>query len=102
MINDGTKEGKELQEYYNIQKYWILVNRAESYFGLGDFDLYRKNRDASNNVPFHQWQLESFTEQIGKLAAEMKKSGASPRTKMDFSRLITQTIILSHDQPSFG
>ncbi|SEG04935.1 hypothetical protein SAMN03080598_02320 [Algoriphagus boritolerans DSM 17298 = JCM 18970] len=75
LINDGTKEGKELQEYYNIQKYWILVNRAESYFGLGDFDLYRKNRDASNNVPFHQWQLESFTEQIGKLAAEMKKVG---------------------------
>lgn len=75
LINGGTKEGKELQEYYNIQKYWILANRAESYFGLGDFDSYRKNREASNNVPFHQWQLESFTEQIGKLAAEMKKVG---------------------------
>ena len=75
LINDGTKDGKELQEYYNTQKYWILVNRAESYFGLGEFDSYRKSLEESNNVPFHQWQLKSFTEQISKLAAKMKKVG---------------------------
>lgn len=75
LINDGTKEGQELQEYYNVQKYWILVNQAESWFGLGDFDSYQKKLDESNKVPFHQWQVESFTEQIGKLGAELKKVG---------------------------
>ncbi len=75
LINDGTKEGQELQEYYNVQKYWILVNQAESSYGLGDFDTYKKKLEESNNVPFHQWQLESFTEQIGKLASELKKVG---------------------------
>ncbi|OOG77238.1 tetratricopeptide repeat-containing protein [Algoriphagus sp. A40] len=75
LINDGTKDGQELQEYYNSQKYWILVNRAEANFGLGDFDSYRKSLEESKNTPFHPWQLESFTEQIGKLEAEMKKVG---------------------------
>lgn len=75
LINDGSKEGKELQEYYNTQKYWILVNRAEASFGLGDFDTYHKSLEESNKVPFHQWQLESFTEQMGNLASELKKVG---------------------------
>ncbi|GAA0881191.1 hypothetical protein GCM10009119_41610 [Algoriphagus jejuensis] len=75
LINDGTKDGQELQEYYSSQKYWILVNRAESYFGLGDFASYRKHVEESKNIPFHPWQLESFTEQIGKLEAELKKVG---------------------------
>ncbi|MBN7812647.1 hypothetical protein J0A68_16955 [Algoriphagus sp. H41] len=75
LITDGTKDGQELQEYYNSQKYWILVNRAESSFGLGDFDTYREALAQSKNIPFHTWQLESFTEQIGKLEAELKKVG---------------------------
>lgn len=75
LIYNGTKEGTELQEYYNVQKYWILVNRAESYFGLGDFDSYQKSLIESDNVPFYKWQLESFTEQIGKLTTELKKVG---------------------------
>lgn len=75
LINDGSKDGKELQEYYNTQKYWILVNRAESYLGLGDHDAYRKCLEESSQAIYHQWQFESFTEQIGKLAAELKKVG---------------------------
>jgi hypothetical protein len=75
LINDGSKEGKDLQEYYNSQKYWILVNRAECYFGLGDFEAYRRYERESKNIPFHPWQEESFTEQIGKLAPELKKVG---------------------------
>ena len=75
LINGGTKEGQELQEYYNSQKYWILVNRAESYFGLGEFESYRQSLNESNTIHFHSWQLKSFTEQIGKLATEMKKVG---------------------------
>lgn len=75
LINDGTKDGKELQEYYNAQKYWIQVNRAESHFGLGNFDSYQKSLKDSESIPFHPWQVESFTEQIGKLATELNKVG---------------------------
>ena len=75
LINGASKDGQELQEYYNSQKYWILVNRAECYFGLGDFEAYRKYTEESKNIPSHLWQQESFTEQIGKLEPELKKVG---------------------------
>lgn len=75
LINEGSKEGKDLQEYYNVQKYWITVNRAEAYFGLGDFENYQKNEEESKNIPFHSWQLESYTDQLAKLARELKKVG---------------------------
>ena len=75
LINAGGKDGQELQEYYNTQKYWILVNRAEASFGLGDFGMFEKFKEESKNIPHHTWQLESFTEQMGKLSAELKKVG---------------------------
>ncbi|TDQ18554.1 hypothetical protein DFQ04_0356 [Algoriphagus boseongensis] len=84
LINDGTKDGQELQEYYNAQKYWILVNRAEASFGLGDFATYQLSVEESQKVKFHLWQLESFTEQIGKLKAEMKKIGHLIEPKWEF------------------
>ena len=81
---ENSKEGQDLQEYYNSQKYWILVNRAESSFGLGDFAAYHQAIEESKLVPHHPWQEESFTEQIGKLEAEMKKIGhlLEPKWKM--------------------
>lgn len=75
LILENSKEGQDLQEYYNSQKYWILVNRAESSFGLGDFAAYHQAIEESKLVPHHPWQEESFTEQIGKLEAELKKIG---------------------------
>jgi hypothetical protein len=75
LINDGTKDGQELQEYYNSQKYWILVNRAEAHFGLGNFDAHKEAIEKSKIILFHPWQEESFTEQIDKLEAELKKVG---------------------------
>lgn len=75
LIQGKSREGLDLQEYYNTQKYWILVNRAEASFGLGDFATYRLSLKESKMIPHHLWQEESFTEQIGKLEAEMKKIG---------------------------
>lgn len=75
MINAGGKDGKELQEFYHSQKFWILVNRSESHFGLGDFDTAAKSSEEAMNIPHHPWQLESFTEQMGKLSLELKKVG---------------------------
>jgi hypothetical protein len=75
LINEGSKEGQDLQEYYNVQKFWILVNRAEASFGLGDFATFEKSKEESLKIPHHPWQLESFTEQLGKLRTELKKVG---------------------------
>ncbi len=74
-FKDGTKDGQELQEYYNTQKFWILVNRAEAYFGLGKPDDYNKYVELAKKNPHATWMWESFTGQIGKLANELTKVG---------------------------
>lgn len=74
-LNDGTKDGQELNEYYNAQKFWISVNCAEAYFGLGKFDEFNKYREQAKNIPHPIWMWESFTEQIDKLAVELSKVG---------------------------
>ncbi len=73
-----TAEGigyQEFEEYFNTQKFWITVNRAEANFGLGVFDQFRTDYEEAKKIPHHAWMWESFTEQIGKLAAELKKVG---------------------------
>ena len=74
-LQNNTKDGQELQDYYNTQKFWISVNRAEAYFGLGQFENYQKNKELAKNIPHPVWMWESFTEQIGKLAAGLTKVG---------------------------
>jgi hypothetical protein len=74
-LNANTKELQELQDYYNTQKFWISVNRAEAYFGLGQFENYQKNKELAKNIPHPTWMWESFTEQIGKLAVGLTKAG---------------------------
>lgn len=74
-VNDGTKNGQELQEYYNAQKFWISVNWAEAHFGLGHFDEYNKYLELAKKNPHPLWMWESFTAQKGKLATELTKVG---------------------------
>ncbi|RAI87943.1 tetratricopeptide repeat-containing protein [Algoriphagus yeomjeoni] len=74
-LNANTIDGDELKNYYNTQKFWISVNRAEAYFGLGQFDTYRENKERAKNIPHPIWMWESFSEQIDKLAAGLTKVG---------------------------
>jgi hypothetical protein len=74
-LNDGTKDGQELQEYYNAQKFWISANRAEAYFGLGEFDEYSKNMALAKINTHPEWMWESFTAQMGNLASQLTKVG---------------------------
>ncbi|PZX61231.1 hypothetical protein LV84_00219 [Algoriphagus ratkowskyi] len=74
-VSDGTKAGQELQEYYNAQKFWISANRAEANFGLGNFAEYKKNMELAKINSHPIWMWESFTAQMGKLAAELNKVG---------------------------
>lgn len=57
------------------QKFWILVNKAEAHFGLGQFDEYRKAKEDAKNVEHEQWMMESFEEQIEDTRALMNKFG---------------------------
>lgn len=74
-LSDGTKDGQELQEYYNAQRFWLSVNQAEAHFGLGNFEEYKKHVELAKKIPHPLWMWESFTAQIGKLATELAKVG---------------------------
>lgn len=55
------------QYYYDEQKFWILINKAEAYFGLGEFDNYRKAREDAAAIGHADWMMKSLDEQIAKL-----------------------------------
>lgn len=75
LLSQGTKESLDMQEYYDAQKFWITVNRAEASFGLGRFGDYKKYMDEAKKMPHPDWMWESFTDQLGKLKAELTKIG---------------------------
>jgi hypothetical protein len=74
-IENRTKEGQELQEYYNAQKFWISVNQAEASFGLGDFESHQKYLQTAQNIPHHTWMWESFSDQLAKLRGKLAAVG---------------------------
>jgi len=74
-IGNRTKEGQDLQEYYDAQKFWIAVNQAEAFFGLGDFELYQKYLQTAQNIPHHTWMWESFSDQLAKLQTKLGAVG---------------------------
>lgn len=58
----------EAQRAFNTdQKFWIQINRAEAYFGLGEFDAYREARAAAAEVEHADWMMQAFDMQIDKL-----------------------------------
>lgn len=75
LLSQGTKESLDMQEYYDGQKFWITVNRAEASYGLGRFDDYTKYQEEAKKIPHPAWMWESFTDQLGKLGTELSKIG---------------------------
>ncbi len=74
-IENRTKDGQELQEYYNGQKFWIAVNQAEAFFGLGDFESHQKYLQTALNIPHHFWMWESYSDQLAKLRVKLGTVG---------------------------
>lgn len=62
---------KEQEDIIKEQKFWIAVNRAEAYFGLGEMQEYEKASTAAKLVQHEDWMMESFTRQLQKLSAIM-------------------------------
>ena len=49
------------------QMFWILINRAEAYFGLGNVEAYKEALAAAKKLDHEEWMLDSLKEQIIKL-----------------------------------
>ena len=57
------------------QKFWILVNRAEAYYGLGEMDQYEKALTEARKIDHTPGMMESFNQQVAELSVLMKKQG---------------------------
>ena len=62
------------QRAFNTEtKFWICVNRAESYFGMGDFEKYKAAIAQAKTIAHESWMMSSFEEQIVKLRKLLEK-----------------------------
>jgi hypothetical protein len=72
-------EDKELsltqKEEENEQKFWILVNKAEAHFGLGELEEYKKAIAEAKTIEHSPWMMNSFEQQVIRLKALMEKLG---------------------------
>jgi len=64
---------EEQKEIINDQKFWILVNKAEAYFGLGKTAEYEKAAADARLIAHDEWMMDSFTKQLDKLKQLMEK-----------------------------
>ncbi len=71
----ASQDSHEQQDYYQTQKFWVTVNRAEASFGLGDFETYEKQVELAKKTPHLEWMWESFSGQRSKLKTELTKVG---------------------------
>ena len=62
-------------ESNNEQRFWILANKAEAYFGLGLLSEYENSKAEALSLKPEDWMAESFTSQVealGKLLDKQK------------------------------
>jgi tetratricopeptide (TPR) repeat protein len=57
------------------QKFWILVNKAEAHFALGNFKEYEKARLQAEVVDHDDWMMLGFTRQLDELEKVLTKYG---------------------------
>lgn len=55
------------------QKFWILVNKAEAHFGLGEMEAYQKALTDAKATDHEDWMMESFTTQVDRLKELLNK-----------------------------
>jgi len=74
----GLEENAEIikqRSFNNENKFWICVNRAEAYFGLGDFENYKKAIAEANAIPHDPWMMAGFEDQVTKLEVLLQSNG---------------------------
>ena len=55
------------------QKFWILVNRAEAYFGLGEIEAHREAHEQSTRISHEPYMMETYTNQLNTLRTLLQK-----------------------------
>jgi hypothetical protein len=59
----------------NDRKFWILVNKAEAYYALADFEAYEKAHEEAKAVDHPDWMMKSFEGQLEELKKLLNKTG---------------------------
>ncbi len=59
----------------NEQKFWIMVNKAEVHFGLGEMEDFKKAIEIAKGIMHTQWMWKVFDDEIIELRELMKKHG---------------------------
>jgi tetratricopeptide (TPR) repeat protein len=57
------------------QMFWIQVNKAECYYGLGEMEDFRKAISAAKEIEHDEWMMKAYEKQHIKLQALMRKYG---------------------------
>ena len=57
------------------QRFWILVNKAEAHFGLGEMTAYEAARKQAEDMEHSVWMMKAFTDEVEKLGVLMNKYG---------------------------
>jgi len=64
------------QRTFNAEKkFWICVNRAESYFGLGEFEKYKNAILEAKTISHEPWMMEGFEDQVVRLRQLLVTNG---------------------------
>ena len=79
MASGADTVSKEQDELLNEQKFWILVNKAEAHYGLGEMPEYEAAAVAASKVVHEDWMMESFTRQLQKLGKLLEKPNLHPQ-----------------------
>lgn len=59
----------------NEQRFWILVNKAEAHFGLGQIAAYEAAKQQATTVEHGPWMMKAFTDEVEKLRMLLRKWG---------------------------
>jgi hypothetical protein len=58
-----------------VEKFWILVNKAEAHYGLGEMEAYEEAIKQASEIEHEEWMMESFTKQLALLESLLVKHG---------------------------
>ena len=66
-ISDDANLALSQETRQNEEEYWILVNKAEAHFGLGEMEEYKKADAMAKALEPTSWDLKSYETQVNDL-----------------------------------
>lgn len=72
---EGNQDFLNERSSNNTRKFWIYINRAEAYYGLGMFKEFEEALDIALKMEHTPWMMESFYDQVDRLRILLEKNG---------------------------